>query len=152
MSLRELSEKTIAGYENDFEHFILYVLDNFDNRSVTELDESDITEFLFFCKTSGNNSRRIKRRMSTISAFYNFLRKKKIITENPLEYIGRPKKDIDVITPIFLTQEQVDFMREKLKECGSLDLHLYAMLSLSTMARVNAISQIQWEKLTLIIV
>ena len=147
MSLRELSEKTIAGYENDFEHFILYVLDNFDNRSVTELDESDITEFLFFCKTSGNNSRRIKRRMSTISAFYNFLRKKKIITENPLEYIGRPKKDIDVITPIFLTQEQVDFMREKLKECGNLDLHLYAMLSLSTMARVNAISQIQWEKI-----
>lgn len=147
MSLRELSEKTISGYENDFEHFVLYVLDNFDNRCVTDLDEGDITEFLFFCKSSGNNSRRIKRRMSAISAFYTFLRKKKIISENPLEFIGRPKKDSDVITPIFLTQEQVDLMRGRLKELGNLDLYLYAMISLSTMARVNAISQIQWEQI-----
>jgi site-specific recombinase XerD len=147
MSLRELSEKTIAGYENDFEHFLIFVYDNFDNKCVTDMDEDDITEFLFFCKSSGNNSRRIKRRMSAISAFYKFLRKKKIISENPLEFIGRPKKDLDVVNPIFLTQEQVDLMREKLAAHGNLDLQLYAMLSLSTMARVNAISQIRWEQI-----
>jgi len=146
MSLRELSEKTISGYENDFEHYLIFIYDNFENKCVTEMDEDDITEFLFFCKSSGNNSRRIKRRMSTISAFYKFLRKKKIISENPLEFIGRPKRDLDVISPIFLTQEQIDLMREKLNECGNLDLQLYAMLSLSTMARVNAISQIRWEQ------
>jgi len=147
MALRELSEKTVAGYENDFKHFSIFIYDNFENKCVIEMDEDDITEFLFFCKSSGNNSRRIKRRMSSISAFYKFLRKKKIVSENPMEFIGRPKKDLDVINPIFLTQEQIDLMREKLKDSGNLDLHLYAMLSLSTMARVNAISQIRWEQI-----
>jgi len=147
MSLRELSEKTIAGYTNDFEHFLIFILDNFENRCVTELDEDDITEFLYYCKSSGNNSRRIKRRMSTISAFYKFLRKKRIIQENPMEFIDRPKRDVDIITQTFLTQDQVDLMRTKLKEHGDLDLYLYAMLSLSTMARVNAISLIRWEQI-----
>ena len=147
MTLRELSEKTIAGYENDFEHYLIFIYDNFANKNVTEMDEDNIVEFLYFCKSNGNNSRRIKRRISTISAFYKFLRKKRIIQENPMEFIDRPKKDTDVITQTFLTQEQVDLMREKLKENGDLELYLYAMFSLSTMARVNAVSSVRWNQI-----
>lgn len=146
MSLRELSPKTVAAYENDFEHFMLYVYDNLQNRPVTELDEDQITAFLYFCRSEGNNSRRMKRRMSTISAFYKYLRKKRIVTENPMEFIDRPKKDTDIITQTYLTQEQIDLMRAKLKECGNADLELYALFSLSTMARVNAISSVRWEQ------
>ena len=147
MTLRELSEKTIAAYENDFEHYIIFIYDNFSNKSVTEMEEDDIVEFLYFCKINGNNSRRIKRRIACISAFYKFLRKKRIIQDNPMEFIDRPKRDTDVITQTFLTQEQVDLMREKLKEHGDLDLYLYAMFSLSTMARVNAVSSVRWEQI-----
>ena len=147
MALRELSEKTIAGYTNDFEHYLIFIYDNFDNKCVTEMDEDDITEFLYYCKSNGNNSRRIKRRISTISAFYKYLRKKRIVQENPLEFIDRPKKDTDIITQTFLTQEQVNLMRDKLKECGDLDLYLYAMFSLSTMARVKAVSSVRWEQI-----
>ena len=63
------------------------------NQSIIDLTEDDVTEFLYFCKTEGNNSRRMKRRMASISAFYKFLRKKKLITENPMEFMDRPKKD-----------------------------------------------------------
>ena len=147
MTLRELSPKTIAAYENDFQHFMVYIYDNFENKSVVEIDEDEITQFLYFCKTEGNNSRRIKRRMSCISAFYKYLRKKRIIDENPMEFIDRPKKDIDIITQTFLTQDQVNLMRSKLKEHGDLNLELYALFSLSTMARVNAISSVRWEQI-----
>ena len=146
MTLRELSAKTIAAYENDFEHFVLYIYDKFGNKPVTEVDEDEITGFLFHCRTEGNNSRRIKRRMSTISAFYKYLRKKRVVMENPMEFIDRPKKDTDIITQTYLTQAQVDAMREKLRGHGDLDLELYAMFSLSTMARVNAISSVRWEQ------
>ena len=64
-----------------------------------------------------------------------------------MEFIDRPKKDIDIITQTFLTQEQVNLMREKLKEHGDLDLELYAMFSLSTMARINALSNVRWEQI-----
>ena len=158
MSIRELSEKTIAGYKNDLEGWWIYVLDFQDNKSVTELSEDDIQEFYYFCKTQGNNSRRMKRRMSSISAFYKFLAKKRIIAENPTMYIDRPKKDTDVITQTFLTQEQVDNMKAVLadnvdKAVGIGNKHramqwrVYALFSLSTMARINAVHNTRWEQI-----
>lgn len=158
MTLRELSAKSIDGYKNDLENWWIYILDNQNNKSVTELCEDDLVEFFYFCKTQGNNSRRIKRRMSSISAFYNFLMKKRIIKENPMVYIDRPKKDADVITHTFLTLEQVEDMKKALKESvdkaksteskhRALQYQLYALLSLSTMARVNAISNIIWDNI-----
>lgn len=158
MELRELSPKTIAAYQNDLEHWWIYIYDHQGNQPVTALEEDDVTEFLYFCKTQGNNSRRMKRRMSSIAAFYKYLRKKKIITENPMEFIDRPKKDVDVITQTYLTMEQVELMRSMLDEAVSaagtiaakhsaLMLRLYAFFSLSTMARVNAVSNTAWKQI-----
>ena len=156
MELRELSKGTQDGYYNDLLHWWLFVLDNQGNQCVTELTEDDITEFLYYCKVNGNNSRRMKRRMSSIAAFYKFLRKKRIIIESPCEFIDRPKKDVDVIVQTYLTLDQVDLMRKKLQEKvdeantvarkhRALQLQCYALFSLSTMARVNAISNIVWR-------
>jgi len=147
MTIRELSKRTINGYINDLQHWFIYIYDNQDNQCIVELNEDDIVEFIYFCKTEGNNSRRIKRRISSISAFYKFLRRKKIIKENPLEFFERPKKDTDVIVQTFLTMEQIELMKEKLKECGDLQLEIYALFSLSTMARINAISNVRWEQI-----
>jgi site-specific recombinase XerD len=147
MSLRELSKKTVSGYDNDLSHWFIYIYDNQGNQCITDLEEDDITEFLYYCKTNGNNAERMKRRMSAISAFYKFLRRKKIIKENPMEFIERPKKDTDVVVQTFLTQEQVDLMKQKLIEHGDLQLEVYALLSLSTMARVNAMSNIEWKQI-----
>lgn len=153
MELRELSERTMAGYDNDLSHWFIYIYDNQGNQCVTDLDEDDLTEFFYFCKTQGNNSRRMKRRMSSISAFYKFLRKKKIISENPMEFIDRPQRDVDIAVQTFLTQEQVNLMRQKLQEYrktnryGARELQLYALFSLSTMARVTAVSSIRWDQI-----
>lgn len=147
MSIRELSKGSIDGYINDLEHWLIYIYDNQDNQCITDLTEDDIVEFLYYCKENGNNSRRIKRRISSIATFYKFLRRKKIIQENPLEFFERPKKDTDIITQTFLTQAQVDLMKQKLKENGDLQLEVYALFSLSTMGRVNAVCNARWEQI-----
>ena len=147
MSLRELSDRTVSGYENDISHWFIYVYDNQGNQCITDLDEDDITEFLAFCKQGGNNSRRMKRRMASISAFYKFLHKKRIIQESPMDFIDRPKKDVDILKQTFLTKEQVDLMRKKLDEKGDILLQTYAMFSLSTMARVHAVANLKWEQI-----
>jgi site-specific recombinase XerD len=147
MSIRELSKASVDGYVNDLENWFIYIYDNQGNVSVKDLTEDDIVEFLYFCKSEGNNSRRMKRRISSISAFYKFLRRKKYIQENPLEFFERPKKDTDIITQTFLTKEQVELMKKKLKENGDLQLETYAQFSLSTMARVNAVSNTRWEQI-----
>lgn len=153
MELRELSPNTIYHYCNDLESWLVYVFDKQDNKSVTEITEDNLTEFFYYCKSEGNNSRRLKRRMASISALYKYLRKKRLVQENPCEFIDRPKKDVDVTTQTFLTQEQVFFMKYRLKEevkkgtRNAKNLQLYAMFSLSTMARVHAIASIKWDQI-----
>ncbi len=149
MTMRNLSPGTQRHYEYDLQQWFIYVLDNQDNRSVTELTDDDITEFLYFCKKEGNNSERIKGRTAAISAMYKYMRKKKLIVENPTEFIDRPKRGMRIIQQTYLTQEQVALMREKLITCDDLQLRTYAMLSLSTMARASAIASIRWEQIDL---
>lgn len=152
MELRELSERTLSGYNNDLQHWFIYIYDNQGNQCITELDEDDLTEFFYYCKTEGNNSRRMKRRMSSVSAFYKFLRKKRLISENPMEYISRPTKDVDINVQTYLTEDQVTLMKQKLKEYkdnGGLngrEKELYALFSLSTMARINAVANVKWDQ------
>lgn len=157
MELRDLSPKTIAGYQNDMEHLLIYCYDHWENKSVLDFTEDDLTEFLLYCKKEGNNTQRIKRRMASISAFYKFLRKKKLIAENPSEFLDRPKRAQEIVKQTFLTQEQIDEIRAYLDSCVgnakkrhekdlALTMRLYAMFSLSTMARVNAIRNVRWEQ------
>lgn len=145
MSIKELSEKTIYNYEKDLFAWFSYIYIFQDNKSVLEIDEDDLTEYFYYRKSEGNNTRRLKRIMSSISAMYLYLKKKKISKENPMEFIDRPRKDNDVVIQTFLTQEQVNLMLTKLKEFD-LQIETYIVVGLSTMARVNALSNMKWEQ------
>lgn len=145
--MRELSPKSIYQYKRDIMQWFAYLAENQYNPVITDVKEDDIEEFIFWCKENGNNTERIKRRMSAISAFYVFLRRKKICTENPCEFILRPKRGLPVVVQTFLTEEQYNNMKNVLKENGDLQLEVYGRLSIDTMARVNAISTIKWEQI-----
>lgn len=147
MQMRELSPKSIYSYDCDIKAWFRYIYKEQYNQCIKDLTEDDIEEMIFMCKEFGNNTERIKRRLSSISAFYKFLRRKKEISENPCEFIARPKKGLPVVVQTFLTQEQYQTIKDKLKEYGDLQLRTYVQLSISTMARVNAISNIMWEQI-----
>ncbi len=147
MEIRELSPKTIYNYKRDLLQWFSYLNQYQFNLPITDVSEDDIEEFIYFCKQQGNNTERIKRRLSAISAFYLFLRRKKIVKENPMEFMIRPKKGLPVVVQTYLSKEQVKQMREWLKKNGDLQLMTYAEFSLTTMARVNAISNITWEQI-----
>lgn len=149
MTMRNLSPRTQKHYTYDLQQWFIYVYDNQDNRSVKELNDEDITEFLYFCTSEGNNAERIKARTSAISALYKFMRKKRMIVENPTEFIDRPRRGMRITKQTYLTPEQVALMRERLIDTKDLQLRTYAMLSLSTMARASAIASIRWDQIDL---
>lgn len=147
MEMRELSPKSIYSYKCDLLAWFRYLVTDQFNITAVDITEDDIEEFIYFCKSSGNNTERIKRRIASISAFYKFLRKKKFIKENPMEFISRPKKGLPVVVQTFLTKAQYELMREKLYEQDDLQLLTYALFSISTMARVTAVSSIRWDQI-----
>lgn len=149
MSIRDLSQNSIDAYNSDLKQWFIFMHDVQFNLSVLEASEDDITEYYYWRKQQGNNVNRQKRVMSSISAFYKFLRKKKIIKESPVEFIDRPKAGQPIAVQTYLTKEQVQLMREKLDEFKDIQLQAYAFLSLTTMARVHAIANLKWDQVDL---
>ena len=149
MSIRDLSKNTIEQYNADLKQWFIFMYDQQFNLSVLEATEDDITEYYYWRKQQGNNVNRQKRVMASISAFYKFLRKKKIIKESPVEFIDRPKQGQPIAIQTYLTKEQVQLMREKLEEYGDIQLQVYAFMSLTTMARVHAIANLKWDQIDL---
>lgn len=149
MSIRDLSKNTIDAYNADLKQWFIFMYDPQFNLSVLEATEDDITEYYYWRKQQGNNVNRQKRVMASISAFYKFLRKKKLIRESPTEFIDRPKAGQPITVQTYLTKEQVQLMREKLEEYGDIQLQAYAFLSLTTMARVNAVANLKWKQVNL---
>lgn len=147
MSVRDLAESTQKQYIQGLYQWFIFILDKQDNRSVLDMEDDDITEFLYFCKREGNNAARMRLRISIISSFYKFLRKKKYLSTNPTEFIEYPKRTTPITVQTYLTSEQVALMREKLIENGDIQLRLYATLSLSTMARLSAIASLRWSQI-----
>lgn len=149
MSIRDLSKNTVEQYNADLKQWFIFMYDRQFNLSVLEATEDDITEYYYWRKQQGNNVNRQKRVMASISAFYKFLRKKKIIKESPVEFIDRPKQGQPIAVQTYLTKEQVQLMREKLEEYGDIQLQVYAFMSLTTMARVHAIANLKWDQIDL---
>ena len=149
MSIRDLSKNTVEQYNADLKQWFIFMYDRQFNLSVLEATEDDITEYYYWRKQQGNNVNRQKRVMASISAFYKFLRKKKIIKESPVEFIDRPKQGQPIAVQTYLTKEQVQLMREKLEEYGDVQLQVYAFMSLTTMARVHAIANLKWDQIDL---
>lgn len=147
MSIRDLSKNTILQYNSDLMQWFIYMYNNQFNLSVLEAKDEDLEEYYYWRKQQGNNVNRQKRVMASISAFYKFLRKKKLIVESPVEFIERPKAGQPITVQTYLTKDQVQLMREKLEEHGDVQLQAYAFVSLTTMARVNAVANLRWEQI-----
>lgn len=147
LGMRELSKNTIYGYTCDIYAWFGYILKHQFNQDILQLNEDDIMEYLYYCKTEGNHSRRMRRRIASISAFYLFLRKKRITKENPCDFLDRPERDVDIVVQTYLTPEQIKNLKYKLLELNNPQITTYALLSLSTMARVTAISNIKWSQI-----
>lgn len=149
MTMKGLSKGTLTNYESDLKQWFKFMSSQQEGLLVTDATEDDIEEFIFHCQQEGNNANRIKRRMSSISALYMYLRKKKIVKDNPVDLLDRPKNVKPVVPQVYLTLEQVNHMKEVLKEQSNRQLELYALFSLSTMARVNAVASVKWSNLDL---
>lgn len=149
MSIRDLSKNTIEQYNADLKQWFIYMYDNQFNLSVLSATDEDVEEYFYWRKQNGNNICRQKRIMSSISAFYKFLRKKKLIKESPTEFLERPKQGMPITKQTFLSVEQVNDLRQKLEDCGDIQLQTYILFGLSTMARVNAMAHLRWEQVDL---
>ncbi|MEL3959404.1 tyrosine-type recombinase/integrase [Caldifermentibacillus hisashii] len=155
-----LSDDTKKSYESDFNQWLVFIMEQYDNQYILDMVDDDIDDvvdmiedYIAFCTNMlGNNERRIQRRMASISSFFLYLRKKRKIKENPMDYLDRPSLkagEKPQVIQTYLTEKQVKEIREKLKELNDLQLSTFFEVALTTMARIKALNSIKIEQINL---
>lgn len=153
---RTLAQSSKDSYTSDMNQLFVFIEKNYDNQYIFDIDIDDMADLLedFLAMAQSvfeNKDRRMQRRLSSISSFYLYYKKKRKIKENVVDLLERPKvqKGVYEIKRVFLTKEQVEQIREGLKEINNTQLSLVFELGMFTMARVRAISSIRLDQIDL---
>lgn len=128
-------------------NFLNWIYENLDDKLLIDIKVDEMEDYLLYLGRCGIQPNSVSTKMNNLSVFYKFLISKGITTFNPIYYIPKPHKLITDDHRHYLKEEQIEQLKVKLEENGDLELQLYVFFSLSTAARVTAVSSIRWEQI-----
>jgi len=157
---REVKETTYKVYEGFMQQFLVYLAEEWENIELysEEFFENaiDIMEgFMGFCQdTLQNNKKVINTKLSTVSSFYVWSVKRRLIDYHPFQgKIERMKgaNDERITKDYFLTDEQVEQISKGLDENPKYDIQdrILYHLSIDSGNRIGAISKLTLSSLDL---
>ena len=103
LKLKGRSEATISTYALDLKNFFQFI--NCQNQSALSLEEIILQYINYLSGHRKNSKATICKKLSSLKMYFEYLVKRKIIYENPMVNIERPKKD--KMLPKYLTLEQM---------------------------------------------
>ena len=109
LNSKKLSANTVASYIYDINSFDNYIGQDY-NTSITNTKKAHILTYLVNLQKSGKSSSTIARTISSLKNFFEFLKKDKLITDNPAISIHSPKQIKK--TPAVLTEQEVNSLLE----------------------------------------
>lgn len=157
---REVKDTTYKVYEGFMQQFLVYIAEEWDNIELYSKeffeDSIDIMEgFMQFCQdTLQNNKKVINTKLSTVSSFYVWSVKRRLIDYHPFQgKIERMKgaNDERITKDHFLTEEQIEEISKGLEENRKYDIQdrILFHLSLDSGNRIGAISKLTLSSLDL---
>lgn len=88
---RNYSENTIINYQKDIEEYLLFL--KIQHLELYKVKYSDIRFLLEYYQTNELKSITIRRKISSLKGFYNFLCRNNKSMDNPFDYVILPKKE-----------------------------------------------------------
>lgn len=147
INISNFERSTVSAKIQLLLHYLNYIHENLDDKLVTEITVAEMEDYLLYLGNCGLEPNSISTKMNGLSIFYKYLINKGITMFNPICYIPKPHKLKTEEHRHFLTEEHIEILKEKLEENGDRTLQVYAFFSLSTAARVTAVSSIRWEQI-----
>lgn len=156
-SNKDVKDTTYKVYKNFMEHFLVYIAEDWDNISLYSEDfienAVEIMEgYIDFCQdTLLNNKKVINTKISTVSSFFVWSLKRKLVPKHPFDkQLDRMRgtKDEKIISVYYLDEEEqklvTDTLESKYKEGKEYDIQdlLIWKIMLDSANRVGAISKL----------
>lgn len=122
---KNYSPHTVLAYWDDLEAFEYFVLEEFDESSLVEVNYSQIRSWIVSLVDAGISNSSVNRKISSLKAFYKFLLKSKQIEVSPLlkhKSLKTPKKiqipfsekELDNVLNLVVYPEGFEGVRDKL--------------------------------------
>lgn len=124
---RHYSELTKKAYEEDINEFTDF-LSATGEPSYKSVSLQDVRIFLGELSERELSRNTISRKISSLRAFYQFLLKNEVVTENPFSYIHLKKKTLRL--PRFFYEKEIDALFEAVKGERTLDFRNEALLEI----------------------
>lgn len=105
LNLKRLSPNTVSSYIYDINSFKDYLNDNY-NIDITKTRKAQILTYLVNLQKQGKSSSTISRTISALKNFFEFLKKEKLIEDNPATSIHSPKQIKKI--PSVLSEDEVN--------------------------------------------
>lgn len=103
---KRYSQHSIVAYSKDLEQFASFLKAQFDTQVVEEVSSGFVRSWMAIMKDEGMEARTINRKLSALKSFFKFLRKQKVISQNPLATISGPKAGKKL--PAFASETEID--------------------------------------------
>lgn len=157
---KDVESTTYNVYKNNMYHFLVFLYESYGDMGLYDEEFFDdavdiMEEYIDFCLTTlQNNKKTINNKISAVSSFYVWSRKRKLIENHPFDgKLERMKgaKDEKIIASHYLTQEEVDEITEGLKDNPKYDIQdrLIWNIMIESCNRVGAIARLTISSLNL---
>ena len=157
---RDVKDTTYSVYKNYFQQFLVYLSENWDNIDLYSQDFMDnaveiMEGYMGFCQDVLNNHKKIiNTKLSAVSSFYIWSAKRGLIKYHPFQgKLDRMKgqNEEQIISSYYLTEEQVDKIREALTLDNGFDIQdkLLFEIAYNSANRIGALSNLTLSSLNL---
>lgn len=144
---RSAPENTLCAYANDLKSFATWIEKRGGN--IKKVDDSDLREFITYCRKKRFKAISINRRVAAIKQFYGFLLDEGVIEADPTKDIILPKREIYL--PDVLNKTEVDKLLNAPDVHTPIGIRDKAMLELlyATGLRVSELVNLKMNNLNL---
>ncbi|MBQ4057414.1 MAG: site-specific tyrosine recombinase XerD [Lachnospiraceae bacterium] len=126
-NVKRASKNTIASYKRDLVKLNNYLTDSgIDN--LKEVTSTDLNSYILIIEKQGMSTATVSRNIASVKAFFLYLLKQGVISEDPSETLKPPK--IEKKAPVILTIEEINLLLEQPNGSAPKEIRDKAMLEL----------------------
>ncbi|MBM7584422.1 integrase/recombinase XerD [Bacillus pakistanensis] len=138
-----LAKNTLVSYQRDLKHYIQFLENVEELKSLNDVKRINIVQFLGYLKDQNKSSKTIARHVASIRSFHQFLLRDKVTDQDPSVHLDSPQMERTL--PKVLSLEEVEALLEAPNDSTPLGLRDKAMLEIlyATGIRVSELIGLQ---------
>ncbi|MFZ4633857.1 MAG: tyrosine-type recombinase/integrase [Saprospiraceae bacterium] len=102
---RRASAHTLVAYKRDLALFLTFIAEKYSLTSVNEVRHPHIRSWMVKLLHEGNATRSVNRRLSCLKSYFRFLKKRGLLTQDPMIKVVAPKTGKRL--PVFLPESEL---------------------------------------------